>query len=78
MNKINIDNFKLGEEVLISSYNPPVKAKIADMYELPFEQVPMDNISLIRKYRGKNVPVFEVFIDGKVRAFVKEVVSKIS
>lgn len=78
MNKINIDNFKLGEEVLISSYNPPVKAKIADMYELPFEQVPMDNTSLIRKYRGKNVPIFEVFIDGKVRAFVKEVVSKIS
>lgn len=78
MNKINIDNFKLGEEVLISSYNPPVKAKIADMYELPFEQVPMDNTSLIRKYQGKNVPIFEVFIDGKVRAFVKEVVSKIS
>ena len=78
MNKIKIDNFKLGEEVLIKSYNPPVKAKIADMYELPFEQVPMDNINLIRKYQGKKVPLFEVFIDGKVRAFVKEVVSKIS
>lgn len=78
MNKINIENFKLGEEVMINSYNPPVKAKIADMYELPFEQVPMNNISLIRKYQGKKVPVFEVFIDGKVRAFVKEVVSKIS
>ncbi len=75
MNKINIENIKLGEEVMINSYNPPVKAKIADMYELPFEQVPMNNISLIRKYQGKKVPVFEVFLDGKVRAFVKEGVS---
>ena len=48
------------------------------MYELPFEQVPMNNVSLIKKYQGKKVPVFEVFVDGKVRAFVKEVVSKIS
>ena len=41
MAKTRIDNFRLGEEVLITSYNPPVKAKIADMYELPFEQIPM-------------------------------------
>ena len=48
------------------------------MNKINIEQVPMNNISLIKKYQGKKVPVFEVFVDGKVRAFVKEVVSKIS
>mgnify|MGYP001595852986 FL=1 len=49
MRKIKIKNFNLGEEVLITSYNPPVKAKIADMYELPFEQVPMSDDNMIKK-----------------------------
>ncbi len=41
MNRVKIGNFKIGEEVLITTFNPPIKAKIADMYELPFKQVPM-------------------------------------
>jgi hypothetical protein len=76
MRKIKIDNFRIGEEVLITSYNPPVTAKIADMYELPFEQVPMTDQNAINKYHGKDVPLFEVFIDGHIRSFVKDVVSK--
>jgi hypothetical protein len=77
MNKIIIDNFKLGQEVLVNSYNPPIRAKISDMYEIPFEQMPMTNEKTIKKYYGKNVPIIEVFIDGKVRSFVKDVISKI-
>ncbi len=77
MNRKKIKNFSIGEEVLITTYNPPMKVKIADMYELPFQQVPMDDISLIRKYNGKNVPIIEVFIDGKVRSFMSEVVKKV-
>jgi hypothetical protein len=76
MKKIKIDDFKVGEEVLITSYNPPVTAKIGDMYELPFEQVPMTDPKAIKKYHGKNVPIFEVFIDGQIRSFVKDVVVK--
>jgi hypothetical protein len=77
MNKIIIDNFKLGQEVLVNSYNPPIKAKIADMYEIPFEQIPMTDEKIVKKYYGKNVPIIEVFMDGKVRSFVKDVISKI-
>lgn len=77
MTRKKIKNFSIGEEVLITTYNPPMKVKIADMYELPFQQVPMDDISLIRKYNGKNVPIIEVFIDGKVRSFISEVVKKV-
>lgn len=76
MAKTRIDNFRIGEEVVITSYNPPVTAKIADMYELPFDQVPMTDPVAIRKYHGKNVPIFEVFIDGQIRSFVKDVVTK--
>lgn len=38
MNRVKIGNFKIGEEVLITTFNPPIKAKIADMYELPFNR----------------------------------------
>ena len=71
MAKTRIDNFRIGEQVLITSYNPPIEAKIADMYELPFEQVPMTDKQVVEKYYGKNIPIIEVFIDGKVRSFVK-------
>lgn len=76
MNRKRIGNFKIGEEVLITTYNPPMKATIADMYELPFEQVPMTDQNMINKYYGKKVPIIEVFIDGKVRSFVSEIVKK--
>lgn len=78
MFRTKIKNFKVGEEVLITTYSPPAKAKIADMYELPFEQVPMTDQKTINKYYGKNVPIIEVFIDGKVRSFISEVVKKIN
>jgi len=77
MKKIIIENFKLGEEVLITSFTPPAKAKIADMYELPYEQIPMTGDESLKKYYGKNVPIFEVFLEGKVRSFVGDVVTKI-
>tara|TARA_R110000868_G_scaffold229686_3_gene482772 strand:+ start:816 stop:1052 length:237 start_codon:yes stop_codon:yes gene_type:complete len=78
MNRKKIGNFNIGEEVLITTFNPPIKAKIADMYELPFQQVPITNEELVRKYSGKNVPIIEVFIDGKVRSFISEIVKKIN
>jgi hypothetical protein len=77
MRKIKIDNFRIGEEVLIVSYNPPVRAKVADMYELPFDQVPMTDKDAVNKYYDKNVPIFEVFMDGQVRSFVADVVKKV-
>jgi hypothetical protein len=77
MNRKRIGNFKIGEEVLITTYSPPMKATIADMYELPFEQVPMTDQNMINKYYGKKVPIIEVFIDGKVRSFVSEIVKKV-
>jgi hypothetical protein len=77
MNRRIIGNFKIGEEVLVTTYNPPVKAKVADMYELPFEQVPMTNQDVINKYHGKMVPIIEVFLDGKVRSFISEVIKKV-
>ena len=40
------------------------------------EQVPMDNIALIRKYQGKKVPIVEVFNNGKLLSFVADVVKK--
>jgi hypothetical protein len=76
MNRIKIKDFKIGDEVLITTYNPPAKAKIADMYELPFEQVPMTDQKVMKKYYGKKVPIVEVFMDGKVRSFISEVVKK--
>ena len=68
--------YNRGEEVKIVTYNPPMEATVADYYELPFEQVPMDNIVLIRKYQGKKVPIVEVFNNGKLLSFVADVVKK--
>jgi hypothetical protein len=36
----------------------------------------MTEQSLIQKYRGTEVPIIEVFIDGKIRSFVSEVIKK--
>jgi hypothetical protein len=76
MQRKRINNLRIGEEVLITSYNPPIKGTVGDMYELPFEQTPLFDTTSIEKYRGKNVPIIEVFVDGKVRSFVAEVVNK--
>lgn len=77
MNKMTTNKFKIGEEVLITTYNPPVRATVADSYELPFEQIPMTDETITKKYFGKKVPVVEVFIDGKLRSFISEVVKKV-
>lgn len=77
MNKKRIKNLNIGDSVLITNYNPPLKAKVGDMYELPYNQVPMVNEPLMEKYHGKNIPIVEVFIDGRVRSFVADVVEKV-
>jgi len=76
MKKIKIDNFRLNEEVLITSFNPPIKAKVMDMYEL--DPMMIDDESLRKKY-PKGIPVFEVVMEenGKLRSFVKDVVKKV-
>lgn len=76
MNKIRIKGFNIGDDVLITTFNPPLKAKIADIYELPFNQVPMTNSEILNKYYNKNVPIIEVFLDGKIRSFVADIVKK--
>lgn len=77
MGRVKIDNFKIGEEILITTYNPPIRAKIADMYEIPFEQIPTTDKEVINKYYGKMIPIIEVFLNGKVRSFISDVVKKI-
>ncbi len=70
-------NFKRGEEVLITTYSPPERAKVLDSYEVPFEQVPMTDPKMIKKYHGKKVPIVEVSVGGKIRSFVSEIVRKV-
>jgi predicted glycosyltransferase len=74
MKKIKIDGFKIGEIVKITSYNPPVEAKILDMYEID----PMTiNDTRLKNLYPKGVPMFEVSMNGgKILSFVKDVVSK--
>lgn len=70
-------NFRKGEKVLITTYNPPMEGTVADYYELPFQQVPITEESLKKKYHGKNVPIVEVFVNGKLLSFVSEVVKRV-
>lgn len=74
MKKIIIEGFKLNQNVLITSYDPPLKGRVADMYEL--ESTMVADMELRKKY-PKMVPIFEVILeDGKLRPFVKDVVKK--
>ena len=74
MKKIIIEGFKLNQQVLITTYNPPLKGKVVDMYEIDSMMVADDDLR--RKY-PKMVPIFEVVLeDGKLRSFVKDVVKK--
>ncbi len=77
MSNTKINNFRVDDQVLIMTYNPPIKGTVADTYYLPFEQVPMTDKGLIQKYIGKNVPIVEVFVEGKLRSFISEVVKKV-
>jgi hypothetical protein len=75
MKKINIDNFKINDNVLITSYDPPVKARVADMYIIDANMLQTLTPDM-RKY-GTEIPIFEVFLeDGTLRSFVKDVVKK--
>ena len=75
MKKILIEGFKLNDDVLITSYDPPLKARVLDMYELDNNLVPDFNLNRMYPH---GVPVFEVVLEdtGKVQTFVKNVVKK--
>ena len=74
MKKINIDGFRLNDNVLITSYDPPLEGRVADMYEIDSMSVP--DMNLRRKYPNM-IPIFEVILkDGKLRPFVKDIVKK--
>ena len=75
MKKILIDSFRINDNVLITSFNPPLKGKVMDMYEV--EPTMISDESLKKQY-PKGVPVFEIFLEenGKLRSFVKDVVKK--
>jgi hypothetical protein len=75
MKKILIDNFRINDNVLITSFNPPLKGRVMDMYEIDSMMVPDESL---RKMYPNNVPVFEIMLEGegKLRTFVKDVVKK--
>jgi hypothetical protein len=75
MKKTIIDNFRINDNVLITSFNPPLEGRIADMYEI--EPNMIGDPTLTKMY-PKVVPVIEVILkDGKLRSFVKDVVKKV-
>jgi hypothetical protein len=49
MRKILIDNFRINDNVLITSFNPPLKGRVMDMYEIDSTMVPDETLK-------KNVP----------------------
>ena len=75
MRKILIDNFRINDDVLITSFNPPLKGRVMDMYEIDSTMVPDETL---KKMYPKNVPIFEIMLEneGKLRTFVKDVVKK--
>jgi len=75
MKKILIDGFKLNENVIITSFNPPMKGRIMDMYEIESSMVQDETL---KKMYPKMVPIFEVMLEegNKLRSFVKDVVKK--
>jgi len=74
MKKIIIEGFRLNDNVLITSYNPHLKGRVMDMYEIESSMI-LDE-ELKRNY-PKTVPIFEIMLeDGKLRPFVKDVVKK--
>jgi hypothetical protein len=74
MRKTIIDNFRINDNVLITSFNPQLEGRIADMYET--EPSMIGDPTLTRMY-PKMVPIIEVILkDGKLRSFVKDVVKK--
>ena len=76
MRKILIDNFRINDNVLITSFNPPLKGRVMDMYEIDSTMVPDETL---KKMYPKNVAIFEIMLEGegKLRTFVKDVVKKV-
>ncbi len=63
------------DNVLINSYNPPVKGRVMDKYIVPIQNI--YEIDLKRKYPD-GVPMVEVVLEnGKLQTFVEDVLSKI-
>lgn len=74
MKKILIDNFKIDDNVLITSFNPPLKGRVMDMYEVESHMIPDPTL---KSMYPDMVPIFEIVTeDGKLRSFVKDVVKK--
>ena len=75
MKKILIDGFRLNENVIITSFNPPMKGRIMDMYEIESSMIQDETL---KKMYPKMVPIFEVMLEvgNKLRSFVKDVVKK--
>lgn len=64
------------DEVLITSYNPPLRGRVADIYTVPTRNIYEDDLT--KKYPN-GVPMVEVILEhsGKLRAFVIDVVKKV-
>ena len=74
MKKILIDNFRIDDNVLITSFNPPLKGRVMDMYEVASHMIPDPTL---KSMYPDMVPIFEIIMeDGKLRSFVKDVVKK--
>jgi hypothetical protein len=65
---------KINDNVLITSFNPPLKGRVADMYEVESYMIPDETL---KSMYPDMVPIFEIIMeDGKLRSFVKDVVKK--
>jgi len=74
MKKILIDNFRIDDNVLITSFNPPLKGRVMDMYEVESHMIPDPTL---KSMYPDMVPIFEIITeDGKIRSFVKDVIKK--
>jgi hypothetical protein len=62
------------DNVLINSYNPPIKGRVVDMYTVPLQNI--YETELKRKY-PEGVPMAEVVLEnGKLQTFVQDVLTK--
>lgn len=75
MKKILIDNFRINDEILITSFIPPLKGRVIDMYEVESYMIPDHTL---KSMYPDMVPIFEIVTeDGKIRSFVKDVIKKV-
>ena len=63
------------DRVQIKGQTPPMQGKVADVYNVPIRNI--QDARLIKQYPN-GVPMIEVILDnGKLHAFVENVVEKI-